>query len=703
MESLCPACLQNNPVSATLCSYCGSIFSYNPVGSVAQISPLHLPPATLLKQNRYQLEKTLGEGGFGITYKGIDLVTYRQIAIKELWWSEKFIRQGIAVLWSSSVSPKEKREQIEKFKYEASILQKCQHPNIVRVYDWFEENNTAYMIMDLIQGKSLYKIFEEESQPVSEARIKKYFIQVAEALKVVHSNNLIHRDIKPDNIMIDKQDKAILIDFGNAREFLAGKTGRMTTTLSRGYAPLEQYATQGRRGPGTDFYALCASMYEMLTGNLPEEATARINSETLIPPRQIVPQISSLTENVLLTGLRLRIEERFQTADELIDALNGKFVSPSLRRSRQLVEQHKLAEAVQAYEKCLANEPNNGEAAVELALVQTYINDTQAEVVAQKAIQLKPKDGRGYGVLGLVNCRKANWSAAVKYLQQAANLAPNDSWIQANLAWALGKSGSWQQAETAVAKAIQLDSNSTFALGLQAWIAVNQQQWKPAIRAARQALTKSKQSNANQCQELQRWVYPCLTVALDRAVVTKQSRDVERCIQEFTTQVPDSAFVWGFKGWKQAEQGLLADAIPNFEQAKRQAQVPAWVFLNLGIAHEHLKNLQGAIQVYEAYSRKFQNDAFTLFRLGTLLGREGQWSQARSYLEKAVQLKPDYAEAHHNLGWVLLNIRSQDGHVENFREIWSAYRKAAELYPQQQKYALAQGIKQAFQVVGVEL
>lgn len=275
----------------------------------------------------------------------------------------------------------------------------------------------------------------------------------------------------------------------------------------------------------------------------------------------------------------------------------------------------------------MLNEPINGEAAIELALVQTYVNDSQALVAAQKAIQLQPNDGRGYGVLGLVNCRKANWSVALKHLQQAANLAPNESWIQANLAWALGKSGSWQQAEIAVAKALQLNNDSAFALGLQAWIAVNQQQWKPAIRAARLAIAKSKQTNSNNCQELQRWVYPCLTFALDKAVVTKQARDVERCIQEFTTQVPDSAFVWGFKGWKQASLELWADAIPSFEQATRQAQAPAWVFLNLGIAHEHLR-IPGAIQVYETYSRTFQNDAFTLFRLGTLLGRQGQWLQA---------------------------------------------------------------------------
>ncbi|MFM6078831.1 MAG: tetratricopeptide repeat protein, partial [Dolichospermum sp.] len=127
-------------------------------------------------------------------------------------------------------------------------------------------------------------------------------------------------------------------------------------------------------------------------------------------------------EKVIITGMQFRAEDRFQTADELIDALNGKFISPTHKKAHELVKQGKLGEAVQAYEKLLTHEPNNGEAAVELALIQMYIDDQKAELNAQKAIQLQPKDGRGYGILGLVNCRKSNWTEAVKYLQQAANL-----------------------------------------------------------------------------------------------------------------------------------------------------------------------------------------------------------------------------------------------------------------------------------------
>jgi tetratricopeptide (TPR) repeat protein len=288
-------------------------------------------------------------------------------------------------------------------------------------------------------------------------------------------------------------------------------------------------------------------------------------------------------------------------------------------------------------------------------------------------------------------------------LQQAANLSPHESWIQANLAWALGKCGNWQQAEVTIAQAIKLDGHSAFALGLQAWISVNLQRWKNAISAGRLAITKSKQTNTDNSQELQRWVYPYLTVALDKALVSKQAIDVERCIQEFSIQVPDSAFAWGFKGWRQATCGQWADALTSFKQATCHANAPAWVFVNLGIVQEHLQNFQNAFQIYEACSQKFPNNALVLFRLGTLFGKQGQWLQAYVYLEKAIQLKPNYPEAYHNLGWVLLNIQGQDGQVDHFREILSAYRQAAELYSQQQKYQLCQSIKRAFQAVEIEL
>ncbi len=687
----CPTCLTENFDTAANCTTCGT-----PLAEPTY----YLPAGTLLQQGKYRVEQKIGEGGFAITYKGFDLINSRVIAIKENW-PEKASRQGKSIVWPSRITPQERQKQIQEVQNEANRIKKCVHPSIVTVYESFEENNTAYIILSFIEGKPLSKILKEE-RPLKEDRINRYFVQVAEALKIVHLQQILHRDIKPDNILVNNQDIPILIDFGAAREFIADKSQTHTQIFSEGYAPLEQYGSRAKRNASTDLYALCASMYELLTGKLPASATERMATETLVPPRQLAPHVSPITEQVILTGMKMRAEERFQTADELIGALKGNFVTPSLKRSRQLIQQGKLSEAVQVYNKCLVDEPNNGEAAVELALIQTYINDAQAEIAAQKAIGLKPNDGRGYGVLGLINCRKSNWLEALKQLQQAVHLSPNESWLQANLAWVYGKLSKWQQAETAVSKALQLDCNSTFTLGLQAWIAVNQQQWKPAIRAARIAITQSKQTNTIKSQELQHWVYPCLTVALDRAVTTKQASDVDRCIQEFTTQVPDSAFAWGFKGWRQGSLGLWTDVLLNFQQAKRQSRVRSWVFLNLGITYEHLQDIQKAIAVYEACNQILPNDPFTLFRLGTLLGQQRQWLQASSFLERAIELKPDYAEAHHNLGWVLLNIKSQDGSVKNFREMWIAYPKAVELYSKQQKFVLAQAIKQAFQAVGIE-
>ncbi len=228
----CPVCGSENLNTLITCTACGcALTTLNSVG-------YQLPSGTLLQQGKYTIEKTLGEGGFGITYKAIDLENFTNVAIKELC-PDKFLRHGINIIWPPSISPKIKQEQIQKFKTEAESLKKCAHPNIVRVINWFEANNTAYLVMEFVAGKPLSKILIQRGK-LPENIVKKYFIQIAEALKLVHANNFLHRDIKPDNIIINSQDKAILIDFGSARQFVAGFTNKMTAMLTPGYAPIEQ-------------------------------------------------------------------------------------------------------------------------------------------------------------------------------------------------------------------------------------------------------------------------------------------------------------------------------------------------------------------------------------------------------------------------------------------------------------------------------
>ncbi|UJB68985.1 serine/threonine protein kinase [Acaryochloris sp. 'Moss Beach'] len=395
-------CASSNDDHLKTCQTCGA-----PLQSSANSSILHcLPSDSYLLNGRYRVDSQLGEGGFGITYRGTDLKTSQKVVIKELW-PEKGGRHEKTVIWPMSISPKEKKQQLKKFQIEAEYQHQCKHPCIAEVYSWFEENDTAYIIMEFISGQSLFQILQADGA-LPEERVKQYFLQVGEALKVVHNHNFLHRDIKPDNIIINTDDKAVLIDFGSTREFIAGQTHEMSQTLTKGYAPLEQYSYRSKRWPATDFYSLCASMYELLTGNLPTEAVLRVQekSDPLIPPSRYCPSISPLMEKVILIGLNMKVEHRFQDADEIIAALKGQFIAPIHKKARELANKNKIIEANRAYETFLSKEPGNAEAIVEMAMLQLYFDISRAEQTGHRAIKAAPNDGRGFGVLGLIECQK---------------------------------------------------------------------------------------------------------------------------------------------------------------------------------------------------------------------------------------------------------------------------------------------------------
>ena len=237
----------------------------------------HLQPNTTLKGGKYRIERVLGQGGFGNTYVGYNTEFEETVAIKEFFMKGVTERDETTsvVSVSNADNVQQFEEQREKFKKEARRLRKLKNEHIVKVHDLFEENGTAYYVMDYIDGESLAEKMKKTGQPFTEAEVRGILSQILEALKEVHQNAIWHLDLKPGNIMIDKNGNAYLIDFGASKQIRAN--GSMTTSTALcytpGYAPNEQIGQMyDRFGPWTDVYALGATIYNLLTNKKPPMA-----------------------------------------------------------------------------------------------------------------------------------------------------------------------------------------------------------------------------------------------------------------------------------------------------------------------------------------------------------------------------------------------------------------------------------------------
>jgi len=282
-----------------------------------------LSTGTVLQGGAFVVEGVLGQGGFGITYKSRDATLSRTVALKEFFpQAQGCLRRGTTVHPSGGITIGEFREERNKFLEEGQRLAQFQHPSIVKVFSLFEENNTAYMVMEFLKGKTLLKMVEE-SGPLEERLIVQLIEQVAGALGVVHQANVLHRDVKPENVIVAPDNRAVLIDFGTAREFAAGKTHKMTTMLTPGYAPLEQYGQHARFGVFTDIYALGATTYQLLTGQVPIQATDRAAGVELAAPKRLNSRISRQLSDAVMWAMEMRIDKRPQSAGQFIQALRG--------------------------------------------------------------------------------------------------------------------------------------------------------------------------------------------------------------------------------------------------------------------------------------------------------------------------------------------------------------------------------------------
>ena len=298
---------------------------------------MNLPNGYLLQKGKYKLKQVIGQGGFGITYKGIwhtevkgslgAMRTEVPVCIKEYFFKDYCVRDAYS--FRVKVHSDTGKLLFDKFKEklikEAKILSEVHHPYIVNVLEVFEENNTAYIAMEYIAGNSLKDKLAKVGM-LPEAEVLRYIHQIGEALQFVHQKNILHLDIKPSNILIDKDNNARLIDFGVSKRYDVGEQETSTTmlTLSKGFASIEQYDNEGIQSfsPCPDIYSLGATMYNLLTGKIPTESILRA-TRPLARPRELNPAISEQTEQVILKAMEIIPANRYQSVEEMMNALGG--------------------------------------------------------------------------------------------------------------------------------------------------------------------------------------------------------------------------------------------------------------------------------------------------------------------------------------------------------------------------------------------
>ena len=320
-QNLCYNCFQERDSLDGPCPHCGFDLAEN-----EKKYPVALRAGTVLN-GRYIVGRVLGQGGFGITYLAWDTQLEAKVAIKEFMPNEIATRIGTTV----SVAVESRSEDFtygsERFQEEARTLAKfIGNPNIAAVTSYFDENDTSYFVMDYIEGISFKTYIANHGGKVSVEDTLNVMIPVLRALTAVHAEGFIHRDVTPDNIYITKDGMVKLLDFGSARYSIGDKSKSLDVILKVGYAPKEQYIRRSRQGPYTDVYSCAACFYAALTGFLPPEALERLDHDELVPVSQCGVDIPEYLDKAILKGLAVQPEDRFQSAEEFLNAIESQQV-----------------------------------------------------------------------------------------------------------------------------------------------------------------------------------------------------------------------------------------------------------------------------------------------------------------------------------------------------------------------------------------
>ncbi len=296
--------------------------------------------------HEYVISKVIGSGGFGVTYLGRDTNLDKAVAIKEYFpfsLASRYDDQWVAPNTSIQQDQSEYEWGLSQFIDEARTLAKFEHPNLIRVVRYIEENGTAYIVMDFAEGKPLSAVVNEEGL-LSEERLKSILLPLLDGLSLVHASDMLHRDVKPDNIIIRLDGSPVLIDFGAARQAISSRSQPISTILTPGYAPYEQYFASGNQGPWTDIYALGAVTYACLTGKPPDEAVQRAVEDSTTPLTTAAKgRASRPFLEAIDWAIRPREADRPQSATEWKDALTGNKTATAVTPATQRMDAGSVA------------------------------------------------------------------------------------------------------------------------------------------------------------------------------------------------------------------------------------------------------------------------------------------------------------------------------------------------------------------------
>lgn len=346
-----------------VCPHCG----FDPRTQKAYVGIL--PPFTVLHA-RYLLGRVLGKGGFGVTYIAKDLCTNRLCAIKEYLPSEYSSRSNSTkniVPYSDAKAQYVFNHGREKFVEEAKTLKQLRnHPIVVDIWDFFQENNTAYLVMELLDGQDLRKQARQNGGKMDAEQMKEVFVIVASALMEIHRLNILHRDLSPENIILTKDGRVKLIDFGAARNFVSTQNAGMSILLKPGFAPPEQYERKGTHGPWSDVYALCATFYNLVSAKPLVDALFRYRGQAQPTLLELGCPVTKTTSKVIEKGMELDYRKRYQDFGSLLNdiditisndtgqknkaleppVLNVELTSNEMIRQRSIQEKHAYVAAV---------------------------------------------------------------------------------------------------------------------------------------------------------------------------------------------------------------------------------------------------------------------------------------------------------------------------------------------------------------------